>query len=171
MATILTTTYDSVTDTTALTITLASLATSSGLLVGRESTAITNVSNLYVDAMLSGQIMTGTTPTVNTNIEVWLYGVTKHVASTPTYQSPVTGTDAAITFVAETKLKQLVASWTVNATSNTAYSFSGVSVAALCGGIMPIKWGVVVIHSTVAALHATAGNHWIMYQGIKYTNT
>ena len=170
MATILTTTYDSVTDTSALTITLASLATSSGLLVGRESTAVTNVSNLFVDAYLSGQITTGTSPTAG-SIEVWLYALTKHVASTPSYPSPVTGTDAGITFVAETKLRVLVDSIATNTTSNTAYSIRPVSVASLCGGIMPLKWGVVVISSSGVALNSTGSNHWIQYQGIKYTNT
>jgi len=169
MATIVTTTYDSTTDTTALTITLASLATSSSLLVGRESTAISNVSNLYVDALVSGQITTGTSPTAGT-IEVWAYGIIKHVASTPTYPSPVTGTDAAITFVAETKLRQLIAAIPTNATSNTAYSIPPTSIASLFG-VLPIKWGVAVIHNTAVNLHATAGNHWIHMQGIKYTNT
>lgn len=169
MATVLTTTYDSTTDTTALTITLASLATSSSLLVGRESTAVTNVSNLYVDALVSGQIMTGTSPTAGT-IEVWAYGLIKHATSTPTYPSPVTGSDAGITFVAETKLRRLIASIPTNATSNTAYSVHPTSMASLFG-VLPIKWGVVVIHNTAVNLNSTAGNHWIHMQGIKYTNT
>jgi len=169
MATILTTTYDSTTDTTALTITLASLATSSSLLVGRESTAVSNVSNLYVDALVSGQITTGTTPTAGT-IEVWAYGLIKHATSTATYPSPVTGTDAAITFVAETKLRHLITSISTNTTSNTAYTVPPTSIASLFG-VLPIKWGVVVIHSTGVNLNATAGNHWIHMQGIKYTNT
>jgi tripartite-type tricarboxylate transporter receptor subunit TctC len=170
MATILTTTYDSTSDTTALTCTLASLATSSGLLVGRESTAVTNVSNLYVDALVSGQITTGTSPTAGT-IEVWAYALIKHATSTPTYPSPVTGTDAAITFVAETKPRVSVASISTNATSNTAYAFQPVSVASLFGGVLPIKWGLVVIHNTAVNLNATAGNHWLHYQGIKFTST
>lgn len=172
MATVLTTTYDSVTDSNALTCTLASLATSSTLVVGREATAVTNVSNLFVDVEVTGQITTGTSPTVSTFIEVWLYAAIKQVASTPTYPSPVTGSDAAITFVAETKNRMILAdSIVVNATSNTAYAIRPFSVAQLCGGIMPIKWGLVVIHSTGVNLNATAGNHWLHYQGIKYTAT
>jgi hypothetical protein len=170
MATVLTTTYDSVTDTTALTITLASLASASTLFVGRESTAITNVTNLYIDAVVMGQVMTGTTPTVGT-IEVWLYAIAKHVASTPTYPSPVTGTDAALTFVAETKARlYLIDSMATTTTSNQAYNFKPTSLVQLCG-YMPIKWGVFVTHSTVAVLNATGGNHWVHYQGLKYTQT
>ena len=169
-ATVVTTTYDSVTDTTALTCTLASLATSSTLLVGRESTAITNVSNLYVDAILSGRITTGTTPTAGI-IEVWVYAVSKHVASTPTYPSPVTGTDAAITFVAETKQRlYLLDSMVTNATSDQPYDIRPRSLVELCG-YMPIKWGAFATHSTVVTLNATAGNHWLHYQGLKFTNT
>jgi hypothetical protein len=171
MATILTTTYDSVTDSNALTLTLASLATSSSLLVGRESTAITNVSNLYLDAHVFGQITTGTSPTAG-QIEVWLYALIKHASSTPTYPSPVTGSDAAITFVAETKsrliLLDLIAT---NSTSNTTYGIRPASVRNLCGGVMPIKWGVAVTHNTAVNLNSTAGNHWVHYTGIKLTST
>ena len=46
-------------DTTALTITLASLATSSTLVAGRESTAVDNSSNVDEDHLVSGQITVG----------------------------------------------------------------------------------------------------------------
>ena len=47
-----------------LTITLASLATSSTLVVGRVSTQVDNSSNLYLDYLLSAKISTGTSLTV-----------------------------------------------------------------------------------------------------------
>jgi hypothetical protein len=159
--------YDSVTDSNALTCTLASLATSSGLLVGREATAVTNVSTQYPDVQVFGQIMTGTSPTAGV-IEVWAYGIIKHVTSTPTYPSPITGSDAAVTFVAETKVRLInVDTMATNATSNTPYAIKPTSLRQLFG-IMPVKWGLFVVHNTAVNLNATAGNHWLHWQGIKY---
>jgi hypothetical protein len=171
MATILTTTYDSVTDSNALTCTLAALATSSTLVVGRESTAVSNVTPLYVDIMLSGQITTGTSPTAGI-IEVWLYAIIKHASSTATYPHPIAGSDAAATFTAEKKQRLiLVDSMNTNATSDVPYAIRPASVKELCGGVMPIKWGLFVTHNTAVNLNSTSGNHWLHWQGIKYTST
>ena len=68
MATILTTTYDSVSSTNALTITLASLATSSTLLAGRQSTIVDNTSTKYMDFLVSGQVTAGTTLTFDSSV-------------------------------------------------------------------------------------------------------
>src|SRR5258708_23131593 len=48
----------------ALTITLASLASSSTWLAGRESTAVDNSSAKHLDYLLAGNVRVGTTPTV-----------------------------------------------------------------------------------------------------------
>lgn len=164
-----TTNYDSTTDSNALTITLASLATSATNVVGRESTAVSNASNKFVDALVSGQVTTGSATLTAGTIEVWLYAQLKVASSTPTYPSPVTGSDAAITFVAETKQAMILAdAIATNTTANTAYAIGPFSVASLCGGIMPERWGVCVFHNTGQNLNATAGNHWLHYTGIKY---
>ena len=176
MATILTTTYDSVADSTNIVITLASLPTSASAVVGRESVAQTNVSNLFIDAYVAGQVTVGTTPTTGKQINVYVYAPLKHVASVASYPiataTALTGTDVAATFEIE-QLNQvrLAASATINATSDRAYSFAPFSVAALFGGVLPIKWGLFVTHSTVANLNATGTNHWFHWQGVKYTNT
>ena len=176
MATITTVTYDSTTDSNAITITLASLATSSTLVAGRESTVVTNVSNLYVDALVSGQITTGTTPTTAKSILVYVYAPLKVASSTFTYPiattTALTAADAAATFEAEQLFQlRLAAAAVVNATSDRAYSFAPFSVAALFGGVLPLKWGLFVTHNTAVNLNATAGNHWFHYTGIKYTAT
>ena len=128
MATV-TTNYSSTTDTAALTITLASLATSASSVTGRESTVVSNVTDKFVDALVSGQIKTGSATLTAGTIEIWLYAQIKLASSTPTYPSPLTGSDAAVTFVAETKQKMLLAdSISTNTTANTAYAirpFSG----------------------------------------------
>jgi len=176
MATIVTTTYDSATDSNAITITLASLATSSTAVAGRESTVITNVTNMFVDAIVSGQVTVGTTPTTAKQINVYVYAPLKVASSTFTYPiattTALTASDAAATFEID-QLNQLrfAAGANVIATSDRAYSFAPFSVAQLFGGVMPLKWGLFVTHSTGVNLNATAGNHWFHYTGIKYTNT
>ena len=57
-----------------VTITLASLAPSSTLLVGVESNAIDNTSNLYLDYLCSGMIKSNATITAGGRIEVWAIG-------------------------------------------------------------------------------------------------
>ena len=54
----------------AYTITLTGLATSGTWLAGREGTAVSNASNKYIDELVAGQVMVGTTPTAATAITV-----------------------------------------------------------------------------------------------------
>lgn len=154
----------------ALTITLASMATDSNLLTGRESTAVANGSNLYLDYLLSGKITTGTSPTANKSIEVWLYG---EVEDTPTYPDVFDGTDSAET-VTSADVKRaalrLAASINTASTSNVTYWFGPVSVASLYGGRVPRNWGVFVTHNTGVNLHATGGNHAIWQKGVYATS-
>lgn len=175
MATVATTTYDSITDSNAITITLASLATSATLVAGRESTVIDNTSTNYIDFDVSGQITTGTSPTVDKRIQVWVYRPLKVASSTFTYPiataTALTAADAAATFeINQLAQLKLAAETSVNATSDRAYSFS-FSVAGLFGGIVPLKWGLFVTHDTAVNLNSTAGNHWFHWTGITYTST
>jgi hypothetical protein len=175
MATVLTTTYDSTANSNAVTITLASLATSAGLVVGRQSTIIDNASTKYLDVILSGQVTVGTTPTAGT-IAVYVFAPLKVVSSAYTYPIATTtalgGTDAAATFEAGQlgQLRFAGAASTV-ATSDRAYAFEPVSIASLFGGVMPLACGVFVTHSTGVNLNATAGNHWFHWTGITATST
>lgn len=153
-----------------LTITLASLATSSGLTAGRQSTVVDNTTNLYVDYLVGGKITTGTTPTAGT-IEVWAFG---SFDDTPVYPDALGATDAAYTATSadiKRAALRLLASIPNDTTSNRAYSFGPVSIAAAFGGSVPKKWGVAVLHSTVAALNSTAGNHKISQTGVYLTST
>lgn len=166
--------YDSTSNTNAITITLASLATSATAVAGRESTVVDNSSNLYDDYLVSGQVTVGTTPTVNTQIQVWVYAPLKIASGTATYPiataTDLTGSDAAATFEVDQK-NQLKRAAVANiiATSDRAYSFS-FAIAPLFGGIVPVKWGIFVTHNTGVNLNATSGNHWFHYTGITYTS-
>lgn len=152
-----------------ITITVANLASDTNLLAGRSCTVVDNTSNLYVDALLDGFITTGTTPTVSTSIEIWVWSILDDV---PTYPDTVTGSDANTTLTS-TNVKTvgfaLGTVITVDATSNRKYPIRPFSVAQLFGGIMPKKWGVFIVQNTGAALNATGGNHQISYAGIQYS--
>jgi hypothetical protein len=154
---------------TQLTITLASLATSASLVAGRESTAYDNTSNLDLDALLSGKITTGTSPTTAKLIQVWVVPI---LNDTPTWPDVFDGTDSAETVTSADILAQcgrLAASMKTDATSDRTYAFNAGSVAALFGGVLPSKFVVFVTHNTGVNLNSTAGNHEISIQGVYET--
>lgn len=154
--------YGSASDAT---ITLASLAPSSTLLVGRESTAIDNSSNLYLDILVSGKIATNATITAGGRIEVWA------IASWDgtTWPDVFDGTDSDETITnanIKSTICRLVAAMQVDA--NGTYHFAGVSLAELFGGVLPPKVVLFVTHNTHAsnALSSTAGDHQIRLQPV-----
>lgn len=153
----------------ALTITLASLATDANLLAGRQSTAVTNSSNLYLDYLIGGKITTGTSPTVGKSIEVWVYGAED---DTPTYPDAITGTDGNASMSSRDILAtglRLGAFIPTDATSNRAYWIAPFSIAALFGGVLPPAFGIFVVHNTAVNLHATSGNHFLKQTGVYNT--
>jgi len=142
----------------ALTITLASLSSDSSLLAGRESDAVDNTSNKYLDYLLAGKITTGTSPTAAKRIEVWVVGLMED----STYPDVFDGTDSAETATSRDILAacgRCVAAMQIDATSNRTYWFGPVSVANAFGGALPKKFVVFVVHDTAVALHATGSNH------------
>lgn len=152
--------------TATLTCTIASLASDTNLLVGRESTAIDQKDTTdAIDVMLGGKITTGTTPTASRQIEIWLYGSYDDTE----YTASATGIDAALTLTAESKsLLRLFTIIPTNATSNTTYKFGPYSVAACFGGTLPVQWGVWIVHNTAVNLNSTAGNHELVMYSVKY---
>lgn len=153
----------------AFTITLASLATSSTLVAGREGTAISNTSNLYDDYLIGGKVTTGTSPTVDTQIEVSVYG---GYSDTPTYIDVLDGTDSAETFTSvnvKRSAVRIIERMFVDNTSDRTYGFGPVGVKQAFGGIMPKNFGPFVTHSTAVNLNSTGGNHEIVYTGVYAT--
>jgi hypothetical protein len=143
----------------AITITLAALPTSSTLLAGRESALIDNSANGYQDYLLGGQVMTGTSPVAGT-IEISVVAMSDDA----TWPDVFDGTDSAETVsLAEIKNAICTPAKAISTTtaSNQAYPFGGVSVAALFGGTCPRKFVVFVTHNTGVNLHATGGNHFL----------
>jgi hypothetical protein len=151
-----------------ITITLSSIATSASFVAGAESTVVDNTSNKYVDAIVGGKITVGTTPTINTQILVYVF---TPIDSTPTYPDVMDGTDSVETLtsvgVGRGFLK-LGAVLDVDAvTSNIAYPFS-FTVAQLFGGVMPSsEWSLYV--SQYVNLNSTAATMSSSTKGITYT--
>lgn len=152
-------------NSTAFTFVLASLATSSTKLVGRASTAVVNTTTLDLDHLVSGKVMTGTSPTVDKTIELWLYVPRIYNSGGSTYALGITGTDAGFTIGTDSaKLQGLIRVdiVTVTATSNTSYEFRAFSVAKKVG-YMPPAYGLFLTHDTAVNLHATSTNHEFSY--------
>jgi hypothetical protein len=154
---------------TAFTMTsMTSLATSATWIAGAESTAVITA-NPAVDYLVACKITTGTTPVVNTVINVYIYAAQDGDA--PTYPDVFDGTDStesiATTYVRDAVVRY-AASVVVDATSNITYWIAPFSVAALYGGVLPKRWGMFVAHNTGVNLHATGSNHILTYTPVYF---
>lgn len=141
-------------DATALTITVNSLASGSA----RESTAVDNTTNVYVDAMLYVALkLTAGTPA--DGIDVYLYAS----ADGTNYDDNATGSDAAITLRTNPNFVLLGRIQTATAGALT-WKKSFLSIAAAFGGVMPRKWGVIIVNNSGFAFDSSGNS--ITYSGI-----
>lgn len=154
----------------ALTLGLASLASSATFVAGRESTIVDNRTTQHMDVLLSGIITVGTTPTAATQIRVYIGAVRSDALAG--FPDVFDGTDSAETVSAVGILNSALAlgailEVSVN-TSDVAQFIKPFSIAQLFGGVMPDGWFVFVTHNTGVNLNSTAGNHVLEYLGINY---
>lgn len=157
--------YGSASDAT---ITLASLASDTNLLAGRESSEIANTSALALDYLISGKVTAGTSPTAARSIEVWAVGSWDGT----TWPDVFDGTDSDETITSadiKASVCRLLAAMATANTSDRTYHFGPVSVAAAFGGVVPPKFVVFVVHNTGQNLNSTAGNHQIRIQPVYET--
>lgn len=154
---------------TTITCSVASLASSATFVAGQESTEIDNTTNKYDDAIVSGKVTVGTTPTANTQINVYVWGSDVSLATRAI--DTLDGTDSAETLtntgVLFSALRPLAVISVIATTSNVGYDFSPSSVASRFGGVLPKYWGLFVAHNTGTALNSTGGNHFFEFVGIK----
>ena len=151
----------------ALTITLNSLASSST--AGRGSASVDNTTNLYDDALVAVTLKTAatTTPANDKAAYIYVYGSADGTTFDGSSNEAV-GSDAAVTIDAPTNLKGPIVMVLLNSNSTYDKTFS---LAGLFGGIMPLKWGVVVQNYSGMVLTGTPANHSVVYTGIYYTNS
>lgn len=152
------------------TLTLASLASSSTWVAGRESNSVDNSSNKYIDYEPSGFVTTGTTPTLNTEIRLYII---KPVNDTPTWPDVFDGTDSAETVTNTNILDGLALAWStsVASTSNLAYPIAKASTLAQLFGVCPALFSAFVSHNNTAALNSTGGNHEFTVRGTYLTSS
>lgn len=146
----------------AITITLNSLASSAT--AGRESTVISNTTNLFRDALVSVLIKmpsTGT-PADSKAVYVYAYGTADGGSN---YTDGVTGSDAAFTHPDPPNLK-LIGIISCPANTNT-YKGGPFSVAQAFGGVLPASWGIVVRNHTGLTLDSSGCS--AHYQGVYET--
>lgn len=173
MSTVLNTTYSGASATT-IAMDLSALAASATFVAGRESTQIDNTSNKYIDAIVYGRFLVGTTPTLPCTFNLYLWGADVSLATTPI--DVLDGTDSAETLTNTTVLNSALQlarapSILVN-TSNLTYDILPFSVAQYFGGILPPFWGLFVAHNMTAALKTDAANtNAFRFHGITYTQT
>jgi len=158
MASAIKTAYGS--EAQAITCTLASLADGSA----RQSAAVDNTVNEWLDALVMLQIKTGAANGSDKRIYLWAYATVD--AATPVYPDAVSGADAAITMNSPTQLRLL---GVIEASAASTAFIGGPWSIAQVFGSMPKKWGIVVQNKSGAALDATEGNHKKIYQGVYST--
>lgn len=155
-------------DSVAITITLASLPSSTAL-AGRASTAINNTSNLDLDHLVSGKFKLGTSPTVSKNVWVYAYAPISIASGTPTYPDGITGSDADKTMTSVNVANAcLIHLWsgTSDAVTGRVLEMPPKSIARAFGSVPPF-WGVFVVHDTGVNLDSTGSNHSVQYQRVQ----
>jgi hypothetical protein len=145
-----------------ITCTLASLASSAT--AARESTAVDNTTNLYVDALVyvACALQAGS-PANDKAIYIYAYGSEDGT----NYTDNATGSDAAVTTRVPSNLRLI---GVISCPDSGALTYKGGpwNVAPAFGGILPRKWGIVIRNYTGVTFSATEGDHTKSYTGIQY---
>lgn len=147
----------------AYTITLASLATSSGLTVGRCSTSNSNATNKDEILAVSGQVTCGTTTTAGV-MELWAFAQRADSTWPDLFTAAYTGSDGGFTIRSRDILRAgavLVGSATVAASlTSVPFTFAARDLSELFG-FPPKEHALFFVHSSGVNLNSTAGNHSI----------
>lgn len=139
---------------TALTITLASLA-ASNVGVGRQSTLIDNTSLAYQKLHVFVKIKLGTSPVANRAVYVYLLKADDHATEHITDGGGTS--DAALTI----KNAQLIGAMYVGTSPSTGDVLYGEFIVHDPGR----QWGVAIVQDSNVTLNSTGANHWVRYVG------
>jgi len=134
---------------TAITITLGGLANSAA----RQGTVVDNTTTRFSKVLVAASIKTGTSPTGNTLVSLYL------IRDDGTIRTDAAGaSDAAITPVNA----QTIGTLTTKASPSTGDVLADLFVVYDPGP----KWTVAVLNGTGVSLDATNGNHVIEFTGV-----
>jgi hypothetical protein len=119
----------------------------------RQSTVVDNTSNLYTDAKITLKLQTGA-GALASNPLILIYAYALSFGGT-TYPDGITGADGSYTLYSLPNLPLIRA---INVqTANTSFASDELSIAAAYGGVLPRKWGIVIVNNTGLTLAGTAG--------------
>ncbi len=137
---------------------LQSLASSSTGVAGWQSAVVDNTANLSMDELVTWVFKTGTSPTVNSVIECWLYEI---MDDTPTYPDTINGSEGTVTFTSRNVLLsgafKFANQVTVDATTNRLY-YNSFRLSQAFGLSIPKKWGAIAINFNSGAALFSSGN-------------
>lgn len=140
----------------AITCTFTSLANNGQ----RQSDAVDNTSNLYLDALVGIVVKTAASSTSASGfVAVYAYGTADGGTD---YSDGASGSDGSITLTVPPNMRLI---GVLNCVANSTTYKGLFSVAAAFGGVLPAKWGIVVENKTGATLDASVGSSY--YQGIQ----
>lgn len=156
-----------------ITISPENVATSATRVAGVESGVVSNISNKYLDVLVSGKWTAGTSPTGG-QLDVWVYApISDDLASSVTYPDAIDGTSSAETISSENVRNggmKLATSVLMDTTTDRTYPIAPFSVASLFGGVMPSRWGLFLSHNSGVNSNSTGGNHAWSYIGLKISS-
>jgi len=140
-------------DSTAFTITLASLATST-VGVARQSDMIDNSTGREQLARIWCKITQGTSPTSAKTVSIHLLAGDAH--GTPHRTDGAGASDASITLINSQIIGIMRNKGSGAATGDIVYGEFLIRIAAP-------SWGIAITHDTGVNLNSTGGNHWARY--------
>lgn len=149
---------------------LQSLASSSTFLAGWTSAWIDNTSTLALNSIVTGSIVSGTTPTAG-SIRVYAYAEFPDGSDPDLFSSGTEGTEGAATIHDSEQLDaSLVLLWSssVDTTSDQHHPIPPRSIRQAFG-FMPRKWALFVAHDTVAALKSSGNVIHVDHEIAQYT--
>lgn len=149
---------------TAPTWTLASRASDTNLLAGRESAAV--ALDGFLDVLAAGKVTAGTSPTAARRIEIYAIGT---LDVTPTWPDVFDGTDSDETITSADIKRAICRHVAIIGTSNTSdrtYPWGPVSLAGVFGGVIPSDVIFFLTHNTGVNLNSSAGNHALYLTGV-----
>lgn len=144
----------SLTTPNALTISLGSLASSTGGISARQSTIVDNTTTRYQRIHVYPKVKLGTSPTASKLVYFWL--LKDDGSTTPNRTDAAGASDAALTIKNATMLAT-----GVNPSNTSGELIQPDFVIENPGP----KWAIAIGHDTVAALDSTGGNHVINWVG------
>lgn len=159
---VLTTTYAT---PATLTWGMTTPSSDANLLAGRESTAIDQGSNNYLDVLIGGHFAGPSSGAAAGRIQIFAYASWDDGTTWP---GIITASDANLTLTATDKERlRLIEVITTTTTNSDVYKWGPFSLAHVFGGTMPERWGLWGVHNAGGALTTSTTK----YTGITRTST